>query len=147
MVEYGDEDSRRIQNFGMLAKYGSLKEKQALLGVIALKYHPDFFPCLQMALRDEEPTVRAQAAAVYARLQSRYRGLLHEITGRIRQEHGGMSGGDELPAHDEECLRILQECVESGFLDSMESKQARLLLAGMEAGRHGNVDGSFFGKC
>jgi hypothetical protein len=49
---------------------GSLAERQAALGLMARKFHTDFAPALEAALRSEEPVVRVQAAAVVARVRA-----------------------------------------------------------------------------
>lgn len=49
---------------------GSLAECQAVLGLIARKFHPDYARALHLALRSEEPAVRVQAAAVVARVRA-----------------------------------------------------------------------------
>ena len=49
---------------------GSLEEKQAALGLMARRFHTDFAPALELALRSPEPIVRVQAAAVVARVRA-----------------------------------------------------------------------------
>jgi hypothetical protein len=60
---------------------GTLAEKQAALGLMARRFHTDFAPALEAALRSPEPVVRVQAAAVVARvrgdLKARIKTLLH----------------------------------------------------------------------
>ena len=48
---------------------GTLEERQTALGLMARRFHPDFAPALEAALRSPEPVVRVQAAAVVARVR------------------------------------------------------------------------------
>jgi hypothetical protein len=50
--------------------HGTLAERQAALGLMARRFHTDFAPALQAALRSPEPVVRVQAAAVVARVRA-----------------------------------------------------------------------------
>ena len=56
-------------DFRNVVKAGTLAEKQAALGLMARRFHPDFSPALNEALRSDEPVVRVQAAAVVARVR------------------------------------------------------------------------------
>jgi hypothetical protein len=56
-------------NFADVIAYGTLEERQTALGLIARRFHPDFAPALEAALRSPEPVVRVQAAAVVARVR------------------------------------------------------------------------------
>jgi polysaccharide biosynthesis protein PelE len=49
---------------------GTLEERQAALGLMARRFHPDFAPALEKALQSPEPVVRVQAAAVVARVRA-----------------------------------------------------------------------------
>lgn len=48
---------------------GSLVERQAALGNIARRFHPDYLPVLAQALNSPEPVIRVQAAAVAAQIR------------------------------------------------------------------------------
>ncbi len=43
---------------------GTLAERQAILGLVARRFHVDYLPVLQAAMRSSEPMIRVQAAAV-----------------------------------------------------------------------------------
>ncbi len=49
---------------------GTLDQRQAALGLMARRFHTDFAPALQAALRSDDPVVRVQAAAVVARVRA-----------------------------------------------------------------------------
>lgn len=59
--------------FGAILRSGPLDEKQRVLSIITQKYHPGFAGLLQLALRNEDPPIRVQAAAVAARLKENER--------------------------------------------------------------------------
>jgi hypothetical protein len=102
-------DFRRVLNAGALA------EKQAALGLMARRFHPDFSQALGDALRSDEPVVRVQAAAVVARvrgdLRSRIKALIDQ---RAKQ------GTLDLPRSVE--LLALADCP---FVDAVESARCR----------------------
>jgi hypothetical protein len=92
---------------------GTAAEKQALLGLIGLKFHPSYFPLLQLALNAHEGSVRAQAAAVFAKVKQQTR---HRLTGLIN-EATGTSPLDRAAA--------ILECADSRLLDADETNWAR----------------------
>lgn len=58
---------------------GTLAERQAALGLMARRFHTDFAPALQAALRSDEPVVRVQAAAVVARVRADLKTRIKEL--------------------------------------------------------------------
>lgn len=113
-----------VHNFNQVMSSGDTREKQTLLGIIALKYHPDFFLLLKMALRDKEPTIRVQAAAVYAKLRMRFKERYKAAL--APQEH---DGGEEHTVADR--IDELQYCIKSGFLETGETSLARKAIASL----------------
>ena len=65
--------SRGFRCFVDTIQHGTMSEKQALLGLIGLKYHNDYFPLLGLALRSREACVRTQAAAVFVKLKEEFK--------------------------------------------------------------------------
>ena len=63
-------DAAAPESFLNVIENGTLNERQTALGLMARKFHPDFAPALEAALRSSEPVVRVQAAAVVARVRS-----------------------------------------------------------------------------
>ncbi len=110
----GQNKMAGVSSFFTIIKTGDLVEKQSLLGIVALKYHPDFLPVLAIALRDRDPTIRVQAAAVYARLQSIYKTRLEKACSRELSE----------PQSRQALIAELEECTKSGFLDRSDSARA-----------------------
>lgn len=109
------------RSFADLLEHGTLSEKQALLGCIGLKYHPDYFPLLALALRSPEAGVRAQAAAVFVKLKEGFRHRLHEARAAGRQAQLDGNGPAMLSA-----AHRMVECAASGFLDLSDAREARL---------------------
>jgi hypothetical protein len=107
------------QRFADLMKHGALSEKQALLGLIGLKYHNDYFPILAMGLRAREASVRAQAAAVFVKLKDQFKRRLKEslVAPAIEGETGATAEG--LTRAD-----IILTCAQTGFIDSAEAREA-----------------------
>lgn len=117
--------------FARVIEQGSLTERQAALGLIARKFHPDYAPTLAAALKSGEPVVRVQAAAVAARvrrdLQARVRELLGSVSELAGEGQKAMSAAAEL-----------EGAVRSGLLDEGDRARAvaasvRLRKAGAEA--------------
>ena len=109
------------RNFADLAVHGGVEEKQKMLGLIAVKYHPDFLPVLKLALRDREPVVRVQAAAAFSKLRLKFKSQLSQALQTPKVEPFG--------ADHQKLVRDLQDCIDSGFLDGPELKQARQALS------------------
>lgn len=109
-------------SFLVTMEAGTLAERQAVLGIIARRFHADYIPILQIALKSPEPVVRVQAAAVAARVRP-------EIARRFRECLG------ELPAVGRDfaaALSLLQKIeayVSSGLLDEGD-RQHGLEIAG-----------------
>jgi hypothetical protein len=97
---------------------GSLVQKQALLGLIGRKYHADYYPHLKLALRSPQAVVRAQAAAVFAKLKEEQKAQLN-----LSLSKGGDAADD--PEQHIIGARAIVSCAESGFIDPPEAGRAR----------------------
>lgn len=123
---------------GALLAHGSLEERQAALGLIARHFHFDYVPTLAAALCSEEPVLRAQAAAVAARIRAEIGAeTARRIASLDRQAPNGKSALD--------AARWLERAAASGFLDPPLAERARLAsrdLAGEAlAGRLAELEG------
>lgn len=107
------------RRFADVISNGSIADKQALLGLIGLKYHHDYFPLLRVALRSPEAGVRAQAAAVFVKLEDGFRKQLHEA-------HLACTVSERSADLQLETARSLFACAQSGFIGSGDAWQARL---------------------
>ena len=119
----GDLSPSAITSFYTIMEYGTLEQKQKLLGIIALKYHPEFLPLLKLALQDSDPTMRAQAAAVNTKLYMQYKG-------QFAKANTLATSGQQSQYTS---ARDLRACMKSGFLSKGELATARTLLKQKEA--------------
>lgn len=110
-----------------LFAHGTLEQRQQALGLIARQFHFDYGPSLSLALRSEEPVLRAQAAAVAARVRSE---IGVEAARRIADPDGRDSAGEAALG----TARWLERAAASGYLDPPLAERARLVardLAGV----------------
>ncbi len=103
---------------------GTLAERQAILGLVARRFHVDYLPVLQLALRSPEPMIRVQAAAVASHVRplvdALYKGAIAELPDAV--------------AHPAKALKLLdrfEALTASGLLDESDRQrgldiQARL---------------------
>jgi len=120
---HDEKSGSSVSSFEEIIQRGDLGQKQGLLGIIALKYHPDFFPVLKTALRDTDPTVRVQAAAVYAKLQMHYKTRFAKAWAQNPKDQ----------KQQQERIRELRECELSKFLDKAGLGRALLAIEQHEA--------------
>ncbi len=59
---------------------GTLGQCQAALGLMARRFHTDYTPALEAALRSREPVVRVQAAAVVSRVRMNLKSRIKKLT-------------------------------------------------------------------
>jgi hypothetical protein len=104
-------------SFVRLVETGSVQERQAVLGLIARQFHPDYLPALKTALASAEPVVRVQAAAVAARV----RGRLAQVVRRLLAE---ASAPDASAAMRDDHLRQARLCLECGLMEATDAVQA-----------------------
>jgi hypothetical protein len=115
-VRAGSAGSRR---FADIIEHGTLSEKQALLGLIGLKYHNDYFPILGLALRNKDACVRAQAAAVFVKLKEEFKNRLNASVA-IQSSDAGPKDREEALARADTIL----QCAGSGFIDAAAARDA-----------------------
>jgi hypothetical protein len=106
--------------FAAILRSGPLDEKQRVLSVITQKYNAGFAGLLQIALRNQDPPIRVQAAAVAARLKENERLLFRSI----------MRDASALPASDARLRMDLVDKIvhslETGLLDAQDAEAGRL---------------------
>ena len=107
------------RRFADIMRDGTLAEKQTLLGHIGLKFHRDYLPLLEMALRSPQAAVRAQAAAVFVKLKEQFRRRLHDALARANR----LRPGDDVVGMLT-CAAALLECAASGFLEQGDAQEA-----------------------
>lgn len=107
--------------FGAILRSGPLEEKQRVLSVITQKYHPRFAGLLELALRNQDPPIRVQAAAVVARLKEHERLKVRSLTATVED-----LDQREVAGRLRTAARITAS-LESGLLDEQDAAAARLL--------------------
>lgn len=102
--------------FARLIEHGTVAEKQAVLGLVARRFHPHYLAALKIALVSEEPVIRVQAAAVAARV----RGMLgDEVTRLLASLDTKSAAADALKIAND-----IDQCVASGLLEERQSAAA-----------------------
>lgn len=104
------------QSFSRIIEHGSIGDKQAVLGLVARRFHPHYLPTLKRALLSSEPVIRVQAAAVAARV----RGPLTEDVRRQVETLAALPPGAE-------ALRLSREIelsAASGLVEDLQSDAA-----------------------
>lgn len=121
-----DLTGRPPASFAGVMERGTLDDRQAVLGVIARNFHPDYLPVLMMALKSPEPMIRVQAAAVATRVRSD----LHELVDRYA------TAADGLPATASSTVEAageLEAAVASGLLDEGDRIRATVVAERLRA--------------
>lgn len=126
--------SAALEHFPTVMNSGTLPAKQAVLGLIGRKYHPDYFPVLRLALSSSDMSVRVQAAAVFTRLRATFRLRLSSVLSEVR------AGGELGRGVVDDRIADLKDCISSGFLDVSELRTAREYLAKLCASRLRQAD-------
>lgn len=97
-------------SFPVVIEAGTLAERQAVLGLIARRFHPDYLPVLQSALKSPEPVIRVQAAAVAAHVRQAISRLYQRCVADL-----GEASAD--PADALALMQRLEALIDSGLLD------------------------------
>lgn len=74
-----DTNAASPAKFEDVINTGTLAERQAALGLMARRFHTDYAPALEAALRSPEPVVRVQAAAVVSRVRADLKGRIKTL--------------------------------------------------------------------
>ena len=126
-----------IRRFADVMKSGTVPEKQALLGLIGLRYHADYFRFLGLALRASEASVRTQAAAVFVKLKEQFKARMKQAMA----DDAGYTENTAVVALLLDRVRTILDCTQSGFIDAAEATQARA-TAGALCERALTIDGT-----
>ncbi len=103
-------------SFVATVEEGSLEERQAILGIIARRFHSDYIPVLRSALRSSDPVVRVQAAAVAARIRPDIGRQFQQCIEELSLATASGSGALAL-------LQKIEAYVTSGLLDESDRKR------------------------
>lgn len=104
-----------------------IKSQQAVLGLIARAFKPDYVPALGLALKSREPIIRVQAAAVATRVRPGLAATIEAARGLLAPEMSSR-GAERITAR-----RHLELALESGLLDVADQHVARDVLSALAA--------------
>lgn len=97
-------------SYATVMALGSLADRQAALGNIARRFHPDYLAVLSQALNSPEPVIRVQAAAVAAHVRPQIAKLYREAVESIPEK--SLDAADAL-----DLLATFEKLIGSGLLD------------------------------
>lgn len=95
---------------------GSMAERQTILGIVARRFHADYVPALQAALKSPEPAIRVQAAAVAAHVRPEVALLFQSAVAELPQASAD-------PARGLGLMQRLEALAASGLLDESDRRR------------------------
>jgi hypothetical protein len=102
--------------------YGSVQQRQAVIGIIVQHFRPAFAPALKAALRDEHNVVRVQAATAIARLEQEFLERTLDVEAAVRRSPEDAQAILALATHyDEQAF--------AGLFDSAREEECRVKAA------------------
>jgi hypothetical protein len=121
-----DPASTMPQSFAEIFHSGNITDQQRVLGLIARHFHPDYLPTLHMALANDAPVIRVQAAAVAAHVRSAV---------AVTAENAVTLVGDPQTTPDARLrnMRDIEACLASGLLDERDRARVDGQLAELTA--------------
>lgn len=115
------------ESFMATMRSGPLVDRQAILGLIARRFDPDYLPVLREALKSPEPVVRVQAAAVSAHIRPLLKSRIDDAIASAAE-----AAGDPVRALD--VIQRIKELCASGLLDEVERARAIAAQSKLEDG-------------
>lgn len=113
-------------SFPAVMQSGTMHDRQAMLGIIARNFHPDYLPALMLALKNPEPMIRVQAAAVATRVRGDLRAFI-DCQAAVSPPLAAGSAPALAAA------RHLDVAIDSGLLDEGDRIRARVLAGRLTA--------------
>ncbi len=101
---------------------GTMVERQTILGIVARRFHADYVPALQAALKSSEPVIRVQAAAVAAHVRPEVAQLFKAAITELPQVSAD-------PARALGLMQRLEALTASGLLDESERRRGLEIVA------------------
>lgn len=128
-----DFSSAAPRAFSAIMERGQLADQQAVLGHIARHFHPDYLACLTLALKNPEPVVRVQAAAVATRVRA-------DLKARLARAQALADKGSAKPEILLATAHELEQIGHSGLLDASEMDTAAAVADRLKAAGGGAVE-------
>ncbi|MGH7583690.1 MAG: tetratricopeptide repeat protein [Gemmatimonadales bacterium] len=110
---------RSIASFTDILVYGSVAQKQALIGLLANHYRPAFAPALHAALSHEDPSIRVQAATAATIIENRYAAQAERLNAAVNARPQDLGARLEL-------ARFYDDYAFSGLLDAVRQHDNRI---------------------
>ena len=95
---------------------GTLAQRQTILGIVARRFHADYLPVLQAALKSSEPLIRVQAAAVASHVRP-------DVSRLYKATIAELPAATTDPVKALDLLQRLQAMTASGLLDESDRLQ------------------------
>ena len=103
---------------------GTLADRQAVLGIVARRFHADYLPVLQAALKSTEPVIRVQAAAVAAHVRP-------DISRLFKATLDAVPAAGADPAKALQLLQHMDAMTASGLLDERDRLRGLAVAASL----------------
>jgi hypothetical protein len=120
-ITLGRDDTaseQSVASFTDILGYGSVAQKQALIGLLANHYRAAFAPALQAALSHEDPSIRVQAATAATMIENRYAAELEHLDAEVKARPHD-------PAARLALARFHDDYASSGLLDTVRQRESR----------------------
>ena len=101
---------------------GTMVERQTFLGIVARRFHADYVPALQAALKSPEPVIRVQAAAVAAHVRP-------EVAQMFKTAIAELPDASINPARALGLMQRFEALTGSGLLDESERRRGLEIVA------------------
>jgi hypothetical protein len=114
----GADARSSVAPFADILGFGTLDQKQELIGLIANEFRPAFAPTLRLALTDTNNAVRVQAASAITRVEDEFQQHSLALADEVRRHPGDARRVHALAAYHDEYAR-------SGILDVDRARDSR----------------------
>lgn len=107
-----------VAPFADILGFGTLDQKQELIGLIANEFRPAFAPTLRLALTDTNNSVRVQAASAITRVEDEFLQHSLSLADEVRRQPGDASRVHALAVYHD-------EYASAGILDADRARESR----------------------
>lgn len=93
------EDNGNLAAFADVLRFGSLRQKQAVIALVTQRYRPAFGPILKLALTDSQNTIRVEAATAMSRIEKSIMRQTLELQRKARENPDSLEVLQSLAQH------------------------------------------------
>ncbi len=126
--EGGTLDS--VASFADILAFGTVRQKQSVIALIARHFRPEFSPALHRALTDIDASVRVQAATAIAKIEDDFSRRWVALEERLKRSPRNFAAAHALAVH-------LDDYGYTGLLDTSREKEIRHQALGAYRLSHG----------